>query len=183
MNWSDQERRWWIGALALIVSIYATLYFARAPVEFLRERNLLRLTVGAVFVVAALGAVRVVRFRGVGLREGLVFLTFGAAFGGAVLLVDRPEEKLHFLEYGLLGGLLCGACRERAVRLGRSPLSAAATALVLAALAGWGDEGIQAILPNRVYDVRDILWNVSGSTIVILAQFAAGTVRRSAPGL
>jgi len=30
---------------------------------------------------------------------------------------------------------------------------------VLPAFLGWLDEGIQAILPNRVYDIRDMNFN------------------------
>ena len=177
MNWSERERRWWIAALFLIILIYTTLYFVRGPVEFLRARGLLRLTVAALFGVAALVVVRQIWKRGAGPREGLVLLGFAGVFGGAVLLADLPEEKLHFLEYGLLGGLLFHACKERATRLGRGSLGAALIAVVLAGLAGWGDEGIQAVLPNRYYDLRDILWNLLGSSIVILALFAAGAAR------
>lgn len=182
MKKSGRERRWWIAALALIMLIYGTLYFVRGPVEFLRAHGLLRLTVGFVFGVAVVGAARWAWKRRVGLREGLVLLGFGGVFAAAVLLAERPEEKLHFLEYGLLGSLLFEACRERAARIGRGRFGAVATAVVLAGLAGWTDEGIQAILPNRVYDVRDILWNVLGSSIVILALFAANAARRRDSG-
>ena len=178
MNWSELERRWWIAALALIVLIYSTLYVVRGPVELLRAHGLLRVTVGVFFAVAAFAVARVVWRRGPGLREGIVWLIFGGVFGGAVLLAERPEEKLHFLEYGLLGGLLFQACRERAARLGHGSLGAVATSVLLAALAGWGDEGIQGLLPNRYYDVRDLIWNALGSTIVIVALSSADTVRR-----
>jgi VanZ family protein len=94
-----------------------------------------------------------------------------------VLLAPMPEEKLHFLQYGLLGGLLFRACSARALRLGGSALGAAVLAIVLAGLAGWCDEGIQAILPNRHYDIRDILWNLLGSSIVILGLLAATSAR------
>ena len=178
MNWSERERRWWIAALVLILLIYASLYFVRGPAEFLRARGLLRLTVAALFGVAALGVVWKVWKRGAGLREGLVLLAFAGVFCGAVLLPDLPEEKLHFLEYGLLGSVLFQACQERSARLGRGRLSATWLAMVLAGLAGWGDEGIQALLPNRYYDLRDILWNLLGSSIVILALFAGAAARK-----
>ena len=182
MNWSERERRWWIAALGLILLIYATLYFVRGPAEFLRARGLLRLTVGALFGVAAVGVVRQIWKRGAGPREGLVLLGFAGAFCGVVLLPDLPEERLHFLEYGLLGGFLFQACGERAARLGRGRPGAAWTAFVLAGLAGWGDEGIQALLPNRYYDLWDVLWNLLGSSIVIVALFVAAAARRRDSG-
>lgn len=178
MSESKRERLWWIAALGLIVLIYSTLYVARGPVDFLRARGLLRVTVGAVFAISALGTVFLLWKRGLGRREAMVLLVFGLVFFGAVLLAPMPEEKLHFLEYGLLGGLLFHACGERAIRLGRGAWGAAVTAILLAGLAGWGDEGIQAILPNRHYDPRDIIWNLLGSSIVILALYASAAARR-----
>ena len=84
MNWSERERRWWIATLALILLIYASLYFVRAPVEFLRARGLLRLTVGALFGGAAVGVIRQTWKRGAGPREGLVLLGFAGAFCGSM---------------------------------------------------------------------------------------------------
>jgi hypothetical protein len=183
VNWSKRERRWWIAALASIILVYSTLYFVRGPVEFLRERNLLRLTVGTFFAAAALAVVFYLWKRRVGLREGLVLLVFAMVFGASVLLADLPEEKLHFLEYGLLGALFFHACRERALRRGTARSGAALLAAALTGLAGWGDEGVQGLLPNRHYDLRDILWNLLGGTLVIAALFAADWVRSKHGGL
>lgn len=180
MSWSKRERRLWLAALGLIVLIYSTLYFVRGPVTFLREHGLLRLAVAALFAGAAGTVIQYFRRRGVEWREGLVLAGFACVLGLAVFLAKLPEEKLHFLEYGLLGALLFEACRERARRSGGGRFRAALLAAVLAGLAGWGDEGIQALLPNRFYDVHDILWNLIGSTLVILALFSAETVRRRA---
>ena len=178
MDWSERERQYWIAALVLVVLIYSTLYFVRGPVEVLRAHGFLRLTVGAVFGVAAVALGWLIGRRGFGPREGLALLGFVSLFGGAVLLAERPEEKLHFLEYGLLGAVIFEACKARAARLGRGSLVAAIAAAVLTGLAGWGDELIQAILPNRYYDLRDVVWNVLGSTIVILALSAVAIARR-----
>lgn len=183
MTASNRERRWWIAALAWVVLVYSTLYFVRGPVEFLRARNLLRLSVAALFALAAAAVVVYLWKRRVGLREGLVFLGFAVVFGAAVLLAGLPEEKLHFLEYGLLGALFYHACRERARRKATGRLRAALVAAALTSLAGWGDEGIQGLLPNRYYDLRDILWNLLGGTLVIAALLAADWVRSRHEGL
>lgn len=47
------ERRLWIAATGWLILIYSTLYFVRAPIELLRERNLLRFTVAVVFLLTA----------------------------------------------------------------------------------------------------------------------------------
>lgn len=177
MSGSRSERRWWLAVVGLVVLIYSTLYVVRVPVEFLRDLGLLRLTVASAFAGFALAGLVWFRRRSFGRLEGLVFAGFGAVFAAAVLLAKMPEEKLHFLQYGLLGFLLHHACRERAARLGRGELGATLTGIVLAGAIGWGDEGIQALLPNRYYDPRDIVWNLLGSSIVILALAAAAAVR------
>lgn len=177
MSQRRRERFWWTASLVSVLSIYASLYFVRAPIEFLRARGLLRLSVAALFAIGAGGVVGWLWQRRPGLREALVFLGFGLALGAAVLLAERPEEKLHFLEYGFLGVLVFHAARARAERLGRGKVNAVLSAVVLAGLAGWGDEGIQALLPNRYYDPRDIVWNLLGSSIVILALSAAEAAR------
>ncbi|MFQ5526556.1 MAG: VanZ family protein [Thermoanaerobaculia bacterium] len=180
----SHERRWWLASLALIVLIYATLYFVRGPVEFLRERNLLRLAVLAAFASAAVPVLWLLWRHRPGPREGVVIGIFAAVFFGLLTLTSRPEEKLHFLEYGLLAGMLHTACRLRAARLGGdrsgAELAVALQAAVLAALAGVGDELIQAVLPNRFFDVRDIVFNVVASLVVVAALATAARVRPSA---
>ncbi|MDX1501819.1 MAG: hypothetical protein R3325_05605, partial [Thermoanaerobaculia bacterium] len=54
---SPRERRLWWSAAAVTLAIYASLYFVRAPIEWLRERNLLRLTVALLFLAAAAAVV------------------------------------------------------------------------------------------------------------------------------
>jgi VanZ family protein len=44
-------------------------------------------------------------------------------------------------------------------------------------LLGWIDECIQAILPNRVYDLRDVGFNTLAAFMAILASLAVAWVR------
>jgi VanZ family protein len=41
--------------------------------------------------------------------------------------------------------------------------------VVVTALLGWLDEGIQAVLPNRVYDIRDVGVNALAGLLAIAA--------------
>ncbi len=181
MRWSRRERRWWFASLALVILIYSTLYIVRTPTEFLRERNLLRPAVATAFISAALPLLWLVRRSRPGAREKAVLVVCGGLFVWLIRLAELPEERIHFLEYGLLGGMLFQASRLRAERLGRSgsraELGAAVLAMVLAGLAGWGDEGIQAVLPNRYYDLRDIVFNVVSSTVAVAALWLSSRAR------
>ena len=53
---SDREQRLWLLVLAVIVAIYATLGSAGTLAAFLRENNLLRITI-VVVLVLAVGAI------------------------------------------------------------------------------------------------------------------------------
>jgi len=73
------------------------------------------------------------------------------------------EEKIHFFEYGILGVLI-----YRALSVDLKGVKAYMLSFVLIFLLGWGDEGIQYILPNRVYEFRDVLMNGAGGLMGLL---------------
>jgi hypothetical protein len=66
-------------------------------------------------------------------------------------LWKRPEEAIHFLEYGLLGVFLFHALRhhihDRSIYL---------TAFLIGGLVGIFDEVLQWVIPQRIWDYRDI---------------------------
>lgn len=85
----------------------------------------------------------------------LVFLTPAALFLYSMALLRRPIERIHFLEYGTLSFFLFRAVRHDL----RIPWSYG-----MGILGSFGvgivDELLQGILPNRVYDPRDIWINL-----------------------
>jgi VanZ family protein len=164
---SRRERRLWSAAGLCVALIYSTLSLARPIAEELRERDLLGLVVGLFFIgIAGLIAWRLAVAR----PERRVVLTV-ALIGGIYLVLLTaipmlPEERLHFLEYGLVAILIYEALKERRAHLTTTDSTAPAAdpwpflMAFLATLAlGWIDEGIQAVLPNRVYDLRDVGFN------------------------
>lgn len=168
-----QVRFLWLAALAWMIAIYSTLYIARPIAEALRQRNLLRLTVGT--IIALLGVavlVWAVRAR-LGWRAWSVVAAGSAALLLGMAYVSPVEVKLHFVEYCVLGCLL-----YLALSLGGSRL-AALRAIVLTGLAGWLDEGIQYMLPNRWYDIADVAINATAGVIGVLTLVALGWVRRA----
>lgn len=180
------ERRLWIAATCLTLLIYSTLYFVRAPIEFLRERDLLRFSVTAVFLLTAVTVIFFLLRRRPGLRALCVAGTFGVIYVFALTRMDRPEERLHLVEYGLLAGLIYGALleRRRRHRVFSQPsrsLPAGPTAIVLTSGLGWLDEGIQAILPNRYYDIRDVVVNAIAAVLAVGAIASWRWAERNSP--
>jgi len=74
-----------------------------------------------------------------------------------------PAERLHLVEYGLLAYLL-----YRALRLDLSSRRAYLLGFAIAAGFGFLDEVIQYILPNRVFETRDVMTNVLAAGLGLL---------------
>lgn len=174
---SARERRLWFALAAVLMAIYATLGPAGTLVAILREHNLLRISIVFVLllVVVAFAWQWVKRRPSPG--EIMVLLGVTAVYLLAWFRIPIPEERTHLIEYGLVAVLIYLALSERR-RNGRRVPMPAVLALVVAVLLGWLDEGVQSILPNRVYDIRDVGFNALAGLMAIAASLALVRVRR-----
>lgn len=77
--------------------------------------------------------------------------------------IRLPIERLHVMEYAVLSVLLYRAFRTRR-RVGYSLV----IAFLITSLVGASDEGIQYLLPNRVFGIHDALFNVAGGAAGLL---------------
>jgi hypothetical protein len=200
MSWfrSSRERQYWSIAAGLVVLTWATLYWARPSSNWFRDRGWLTELMVLIFVVAGAAVLGAVLRMRPGWRELAVLGMFAIVYFLSVRpLMGQPEEALHFVQYGLVGGFFYAALGERrrhlrdwspgmphldpvageggaapaAGRRGRSVLALpgmpAVAALALSAGAGWADEGIQFLLPNRYYDLRDVGFNAAAAALAI----------------
>lgn len=163
MTWNRQK----LARVALplyLGTIYATLGVVRTITNALREAELLRLTVALLFTCAAV-AVSAVVIRSPSLRSVRVFAVLAiaaAAYAAIIWPMDSLEEKVHFLEYGLVALL----AHEAAPAEWRTAVRFVSVALFVVA-AGWLDEGIQAITPDRHYDLRDVGFNATAGLLAL----------------
>jgi VanZ family protein len=157
--------------------IYATLAGARVVTNALRDANLLRVSVAvcfgatAAFVLGAFWRARALRRP----RVLVALVVVAAAYALVVTPMESPEEKLHFLEYGVVALLAFAAAP---VRWSHPARLAGAAGFTLAA--GWLDEGLQALLPSRYYDLRDVGFNALAG---VMALAALEVVRRASPAV
>ena len=170
---TGRERRLWILTGAVVLAIFATLGVAGELAAELRRRELL----DALFFIAFLGLLasivlvaRRVRVRGV---EAGILLAVGAAYTIAIVRTGIPEERSHLIEYTVVALLVHEALLERR-RGGASVRSPALVAFATTAAIGIVDELIQAVLPNRVFDLVDIAFNVLAAALAVIA----GTILR-----
>jgi hypothetical protein len=174
----DRERRLWFWALAVVAAIYSTLGLAGTLAEALRERNLLEVsfTLGLLLAATA-SAISGLKNRP-GQREIWVALGVTAVYGMVLIRMGgSPEERTHLFEYGVVAVLIHQALTER-LRNGRRVPSPPALAVAVTALLGWLDEGIQAVLPSRVYDIQDVGFNALAGLMAIAASLVLARARR-----
>jgi hypothetical protein len=175
-----RERKLWIAVAVAIAALLASLYPLQFLLDFLRARNLLRLSIVTLFaVVAGLVAGWMLKRRA-GVREWLVLFLAAAAYALFAMRLEVPQERLHLVEYGALALLLREAFaeRRRSHGLPDSPGRVAALALGASIAVGWVDELVQGILPNRQYDLRDVGFNTLAAAMALATAAALESSRR-----
>lgn len=178
---SRRERRLWAATAAYSVLIWSTAYGAQFALDFLRARNLLRFSLALVFAASASIVAALAVRRRAGPAELGVLAGAAAVYVAILASLDVVQERLHLVQYGVLGALALAAF---AARWRESPgwrgtargQGAAATGLAL--LTGWMDEIVQGILPNRQYDHRDVVLNLVAGALAITTILFAATARR-----
>jgi hypothetical protein len=154
----------WLWLLAYVALVYGSLPWTRDVLIALDQQRLVGGAVTASYFGAAVLVVYHVVFD-VRLTDRVAFaalVALGAGVGALVLGLSIPEERLHFLQYGLMAVLA-----RRAVAPWRQGWAQYLAAVALAAAAGWGDELVQGLLPGRVYDLRDVAINASAAVLAM----------------
>ena len=165
---SNRERRLWLCVLLVVIAIYSSLGLVGALAGILREKNLL----GSLFFISFLMILAAIIGSGLqrlaGKREIWVTVGIIAVYGMMFSRLGSLEERTHLFEYGVVAILIHQAFLERLNQGGRVPVPAV-LAVVLTAILGWLDEGIQAHLPNRVYDFVDVGVNFLSALMAVTA--------------
>lgn len=162
------RKKTWLWAVLWLASIYGSLPFVRTVCNFLKERTPFRalsLLLPAVFL-AGLGYVVNRHFVLRGRWHAVLLIAIVLVTSAMIVMLKHPEEQVHIFQYGILAVLIysaLGSSRHPAARYG--------IALVLTSLAGWGDEGIQHLLPNRYFGWSDVRLNATGALLGLTAMF------------
>ncbi len=184
MRWarSADERRRWRFALAFLGAIYGSLYFLPFLLELLRARNLLRVALGALALALLVAVVVAFARRRAAGREWAVLAAIVAVYALVLSRMSILQERLHLLEYGALALLVRDALRASflaGARRNHPERDAALGAFVATAAAGWVDELLQGILPNRYYDLRDVGFNALAAGLALSAAALTAAAARS----
>lgn len=168
-------KRRWAAVAAWILLIYTTLPVAprvwrvlvQASGGAARHLGVAGLVVSGAWVLAVSAPLR--RERSPGRIIGL--LVVACAYAAVLTLMPLTAgERTHLLSYGVLAVLA-----YRALAIHRTTVRSASAAVAVVAAAGLGDELIQAVLPNRVFEWKDVVLNalsgaLAAGVIVLLAR-------------
>lgn len=171
---SARERRLWLWASTVLALIYATLGQAPEIAQAIRGNAPLRIA-GAV-VLGILGLTILYRWLRARPRSAEIGVAAAvvAAYTMAWVRIDSLEERTHLFEYGVVAVLVHMALMERGAPEPRAALSSAG----LVSLLGVFDEVIQLVLPGRVFDLRDIGFNLFAVFAAMGSRMAVLRVRR-----
>ena len=171
---SARERRLWLWALTVLVLIYATMGQAPEIAASFRERSGLRIA-GAI-VLALAGLTILLRWLRTRPRsaEVAVAIAVVAAYTMAWARIDSFEERTHLFEYGVVAVLAHMALTERGAPLWKSALATTGAVAMLGII----DELVQLVLPGRVFDLRDIGFNLFAVFAAVGARMAVLWARR-----
>ena len=163
---SKREKRLWIAVLLVIIGITAVLFFGRPFAGMLREQGMLSnffwLAIVLVLATILWHSVKTVPSKSeIGLWIGII-----AIYLLMFLRMASPEERSHLIEYSILAIFIHEALKERK-RIGGKPSRPAWLALGITIIIGLLDEGIQLLMPNRVFDWFDIFFNTLAASLAI----------------
>ena len=174
---SRRERRLWIWTALVVAAIYSTLGLARTLTEQLGNDffSVWLFLLGCVLILLT------VITQGLKVRPGGAEIAVALGVAAAYLLIlvrmSAPTERSHLVEYGVVAVFIHEALTERSAR-GRRVPAPALLAIMAASLVGVIDELIQRVIPGRVFDPVDILFNVLAAVMAVGASVALRRARR-----
>jgi len=162
-----RQQRWALFGLYVGI-VFVTVPFARRITLALRNTDLLGATVTGLYAVAVAAVVYYVLFN-LRLADWVAFVVMAALLCVVTVLLlglAIPEERVHFLQYGLMALLARHAC---AGTNGRSRIGVSIVlAWLLTSGLGFLDERLQGLVPSRVFDWRDVGMNAGAAAMALL---------------
>lgn len=158
-----------------MVAIYATLGLAATLAGVVPHD-----VITAAFLLGMLLVGLTILTQGLQVRPGGMELAVALGVGTVYLLALSRlafPERSHLIEYGVVASLVHEALLERAGQ-GRRVPAPGVLAVAVTSLLGLLDECLQLIIPSRVFDPEDIVFNVLAATMAVGAGSALRWARR-----
>lgn len=158
--------RAWLQVIILTILIFSTLSIVRPIVNFLKKTGTLDIVVWGSLIVFCFFLVYFIKQAKLKSMPryivlGILLICYGLSLQ---YLIVAPEERIHFIEYGMLSLFFF---RAFSFDIRKKWLNYALT-LSAVSLVGYLDEVVQYILPNRVYDIRDVGLNSLAGFLMLI---------------
>ena len=161
-----------------MVAIYSTLGLARTLAEVVGNTELFGV---GFFILGCLLVLATIITQGLKTRPSGIEMSVALGIAAAYLLVmvrmAIPTERSHLIEYGVVAVFIYEALLERTSQGRRVPVPAL-LAIGVATLIGVFDECIQLLIPSRVFDPIDMLFNFLAAVMAVTASAALAWARR-----
>jgi len=173
---SRRERRLWVWTMIIVAGIYSTLGVTPKLVPLVSHP----VVSGILFAGCLLLTGMMILTQGLQVRPHKLEIGVGLGVLAVYLLLlvrlTLPERS-HLMEYGIVAVFLYEALIERK-RAGRRVPFPALLAIAGTWMLGTCDELIQAILPTRVFEWQDILFNLLAGLLATTAMVILHRVRK-----
>jgi hypothetical protein len=172
--------RWWGAVCAYVLVLFGLQPYLGLAVDAFKARwgvpafERVMLVAALAFGAALLVLVQRL-WRRAGFTERVMFAAVLGLYALGLALLEVPQERLHYAEYGVLAGLLYFA-------LGRhqSRLVALLGAILVTTALGYLDEVLQgALWERRYFDWRDVQLNFQAAVLGTLAAVPTERVMRT----
>ncbi len=174
-----QARTYWVLVSSYVVVLLLAQSFLGYGIDFFKE------TWGEValsrtaYVLVAIGGLIIVilgarLWRLTTVRDRWLIALSVTLYGIGTMTARFPQERLHYVGYGLLAGLLYAGWKEPADTLSPAPgkhpawLQPALLTLFVGSAIGLLDELLQILWPRRYFDWADVQINVLAVAVGIL---------------
>ena len=155
----------WSYVLAFLTLIYSTLYITRPLCSFLKAATPFSFLSNTLCIVLLVFLSMAIWIKGriTSMSSYCILGVILLAYVYGVIIIQLPEEKIHFIEYGILAWLVF-----KAMHVDIPKPAVYVYTFLLVSVFGWIDEGIQYLLPNRYYQIADVILNSASGGLGLL---------------
>ncbi len=167
-KWSRSKSFVWSLIACYVTLIYSTLYIMPPIVNYMRRvlKSYFQPSVTILFfiILSSILFYIISNRERYSVSQYLWFSFICCLYGLVIYILELPEEQVHFIEYGILSALIYVALTHDINNRSIYFLS-----VLIVFVFGAIDEAIQWVLPNRVFDIRDIVMNgIAGILVQLL---------------
>ena len=166
MFYSNREKWFWIGALAVLLGISATLIIDRPFRDLIKSQDVdAILFLYGMFMWGLAAFFHGIR-RKTSVLEVWVVVGLMCVYFMVFFRMTLPTERSHLIEYGILALFVWEALRERQKFQKKLKWIGMWTILICTCV-GVIDEVLQLFIPNRVFDFQDIFFDGMAASLAV----------------